>query len=175
MGAESTSPCAQVKHLADLLRNRATNSQWYSSIYEDRRPKIEDIERSDDRKTSRTNLTSLKPAEDFSLSFFSLLFSPSVLSFFLFLFLLSSLLPPLPFFSSFPTGETIKPGAVKRPELDPNRGHPNNRDSETDFTLILQRTCKVGAVNTSTPAERGNAPKKERPTDNNGRRRRREW
>ena len=35
----------QVKHLADL-RSRA-NSQRYSSIYEDRRPKIEDIEISD--------------------------------------------------------------------------------------------------------------------------------
>ena len=31
-------PSAPVKHLADL-RNRA-NSQWYSSIYKDRRPKI---------------------------------------------------------------------------------------------------------------------------------------
>ena len=38
-------PSAPVKHLADL-RNRA-NSQQYSSIYEDQRPKIEDIERSD--------------------------------------------------------------------------------------------------------------------------------
>ena len=52
-------------------------------------------------------------------------------------------------------------GAVKRPELDPNRGHPNNRDSETNFTLLLQRTCKVGAVNTSTHAGRGNPPTKE--------------
>ena len=34
-----------VKYLADL-RSRV-NSQQYSSIYEDRRPKIEDIERSD--------------------------------------------------------------------------------------------------------------------------------
>ena len=69
MGPESTSPWAPVKHLADL-RNTA-NSQQYSSIYEDRRPKIvEDIEKSD--------------------------------------------------------GEIIKPGAVKIPELDPNRGHPNN-------------------------------------------------
>ena len=41
-------PSAPVKHLADL-RNRA-NSQRYSSIYEDRRPKIEDIERSDGKK-----------------------------------------------------------------------------------------------------------------------------
>ena len=77
-----------MKHLADLLRNRA-NSQRYSSIYEDWTPKIvEDTEKSD--------------------------------------------------------SETIKPGAVKRPELDPNRGHPNNQDSETNFTLLLQRTCKVG-------------------------------
>ena len=41
---------APVKHLADL-RNRV-NSQWYSSIYEDRRPKIEDIERSDGKKSA---------------------------------------------------------------------------------------------------------------------------
>ena len=45
---------------------------------------------------------------------------------------------------------------MKRPELDPDRGHPNNQDSETNFTLLLQRTCKVGVVNTSTPAGRGN-------------------
>ena len=38
-------PSAPVKRLADL-RN-TVNSQRYSSIYEDRRPKIEDIERSD--------------------------------------------------------------------------------------------------------------------------------
>ena len=63
---------------------------------------------------------------------------------------------------------------MERPELDPNRGHPNNQDSETNFTLLLQRTCKVGAVNTSTPAGRGNPPTKESPTDNNRRRRRRE-
>ena len=37
-------PSTPVKHLADL-RNRV-NSQWYPSIYEDRKPKIEDIERS---------------------------------------------------------------------------------------------------------------------------------
>ena len=37
--------------LADL-RNRV-NSQWYSSIYEDRRPKIvEDIEKSDSKKSA---------------------------------------------------------------------------------------------------------------------------
>ena len=38
-------PSTPVKYLADL-RSRS-NSQQYSSIYEDRRPKIEDIERSD--------------------------------------------------------------------------------------------------------------------------------
>ena len=43
-------PSAPVKHLVDL-RNRA-NSQRYSSIYEDRRPKIEDIERSDGKKSA---------------------------------------------------------------------------------------------------------------------------
>ena len=42
-------PSAPVKHLADL-RNRS-NSQWYSSIYEDRRQKIEVIERSDVKKS----------------------------------------------------------------------------------------------------------------------------
>ena len=69
MGVESTYPCAQVKNLADLLRNRV-NSQRYPSIYEDQRQKIvEDIEKSD--------------------------------------------------------GKTIKPGAVKTPELEPKRGHPN--------------------------------------------------
>ena len=40
---------APVKRLADL-RKRA-NSQWYSSIYEDRRQKIEVIERSDVKKS----------------------------------------------------------------------------------------------------------------------------
>ena len=43
-------PSAPVKHLADL-RN-IVNSQWYSSIYEDWRPKIEDIERSDGEKSA---------------------------------------------------------------------------------------------------------------------------
>ena len=43
-------PSAPVKRLSDL-RNRM-NSQWYSSIYEDRRPKIEDIERSDGKKSA---------------------------------------------------------------------------------------------------------------------------
>ena len=43
-------PSAPVKYLADL-RNRA-NSQRYSSIYEDRRPKREDLERSDDKKSA---------------------------------------------------------------------------------------------------------------------------
>ena len=43
-------PLAPVKCLADL-RNRA-NSQWYSSIYEDGGPKIEDIERSEGKKSA---------------------------------------------------------------------------------------------------------------------------
>ena len=43
-------PSTPVKHLADL-RSRA-NSQRYSSIYEDWRPKIEDIERSDGKKSA---------------------------------------------------------------------------------------------------------------------------
>ena len=44
VGTESTSPYAQVKHLVDLLRNRA-NSQRYSSMYEDWKPKtVEDID-----------------------------------------------------------------------------------------------------------------------------------
>ena len=43
-------PSTPVKHLADL-RNRV-NSQQYSSIYEDRRPKIEDTERSDGKKSA---------------------------------------------------------------------------------------------------------------------------
>ena len=30
------------------------------------------------------------------------------------------------FFFLIPASETVKPGAVKRPELDPKRGHPNN-------------------------------------------------
>ena len=47
MGAESTSPCTRVNHLADLLRNKA-NIQQYPSIYENRRPKsIEDTEKTD--------------------------------------------------------------------------------------------------------------------------------
>ena len=43
-------PSTPVKHLADL-RSRA-NSQQYSSIYEDQRPKIEDTERSDSKKSA---------------------------------------------------------------------------------------------------------------------------
>ena len=122
------------------------------------------------RKTSTTNLTSLKPAEDFFFFSFLSSFSPEFLlpfcpSFFLFLlpsilylfysfflpslicfilifvkilsypasnlslFLLPSFLsfsipffPPSLFlpppFSLFPTGETIKPGVLKTPELD---------------------------------------------------------
>ena len=45
MGVEPSSVCAQLEHLADLLRNRV-NSQWNPSIYEVWRPKIvEDIEK----------------------------------------------------------------------------------------------------------------------------------
>ena len=43
-------PSTPVKYLADL-RSRA-NSQQYSSTYEDQRPKIEDIERSDGKKSA---------------------------------------------------------------------------------------------------------------------------
>ena len=43
-------PSTPVKYLADL-RSRA-NSQQYSSIYEDWRRKIEDIERSDGKKSA---------------------------------------------------------------------------------------------------------------------------
>ena len=66
MGAESNSPCAQVKHLADLLRNKA-NSQWYSSMYEDWRPKIvEDIEKSDGEiiKPEAVKIPELDPNTD---------------------------------------------------------------------------------------------------------------
>ena len=52
VGAESTSPWERVKHLADPLRNRV-NSQRYSSIYEDCRPKIvEDTEKSHGKKSA---------------------------------------------------------------------------------------------------------------------------
>ena len=54
--------------------------------------------RSTDRKASRTNLTRLKPAEDIFFSFFLSSFPPEFLllfSFFLFLFLLSSIFYPL--------------------------------------------------------------------------------
>ena len=51
VGAEFTSPCTQMKHLANLLRNRVNNQQ-YPSIYEDWRPKIiEDIEKSDSKES----------------------------------------------------------------------------------------------------------------------------
>ena len=49
-------------------------------------------------------------------------------------------------FPAHPTilkSETIKPGTVKRPELDPKRGHPNTWESEINFTLLIQRTCKL--------------------------------
>ena len=44
-------PATPGKYLADL-RSRA-NSQQYSSIYEDQRPKIEDTERSDGKKSAQ--------------------------------------------------------------------------------------------------------------------------
>ena len=43
-------PSTPVKHLADL-RSRV-NSQQYSSLYEDQRPKIENTERSDCKKSA---------------------------------------------------------------------------------------------------------------------------
>ena len=47
VGAESTSLCTWVKHLPNLLKNKA-NSQQHPSIYEDRRTKsIEDTEKTD--------------------------------------------------------------------------------------------------------------------------------
>ena len=50
-GSRAHFPLRPVKHLADL-RSRA-NSQWYSSIYEDWRPKIaEDIVRSDGKQSA---------------------------------------------------------------------------------------------------------------------------
>ena len=43
--AEPSSPCAQLEHLANLLRNRV-NSQWNPSLYEVLRPEIlEDIKK----------------------------------------------------------------------------------------------------------------------------------
>ena len=49
-GSTVNFPSAPVKRLADL-KNRV-NSQWYSSIYEDQRPKIEDIEILDGKKSA---------------------------------------------------------------------------------------------------------------------------
>ena len=49
-GSEVHFPSTPVKHLADLMRR--ANSQRYSSIYEGRRPKIEDIEGSDHKKSA---------------------------------------------------------------------------------------------------------------------------
>ena len=43
-------PSMPVKYLADM--GSRANSQQYSSIYEDQRPKIEDIERSDGKKSA---------------------------------------------------------------------------------------------------------------------------
>ena len=39
VGAEPSSPCAQLEHIADLLRNRV-NSQQNPSLYEVWRPKL---------------------------------------------------------------------------------------------------------------------------------------
>ena len=60
--------------------------------------------RSTDRKTSRTNLTSLKPAEDFFFSFFFFPLSPWIPSSFLsfFLFFIPSSFHPLPFLFLLP-------------------------------------------------------------------------
>ena len=57
-----------VKYLADL-RSRV-NSQQYSSIYEDRRPKIEDIERSDSEtiKPGALKRTELDPVRPINIS-----------------------------------------------------------------------------------------------------------
>ena len=52
MGADSTSPCTRVKHLANVLKN-GENSQQHPSVYEDRRPKtVEDIEKSDGKESA---------------------------------------------------------------------------------------------------------------------------
>ena len=51
MGAESTSPSTWVKHIADLLRNKA-NSQQYPSVYEYRPKSIEDTEKTDGKGTA---------------------------------------------------------------------------------------------------------------------------
>ena len=52
MGADSASPCTRVKHLANLLRNKAS-SQQHASIYEDRRPEsIGDTEKTDGKGTA---------------------------------------------------------------------------------------------------------------------------
>ena len=45
MGEEPSSPCTQLEHLANLLRNRV-DSQWNPSLYEVWRPKsTEDMEK----------------------------------------------------------------------------------------------------------------------------------
>ena len=50
VGAESSSPCAQLEHLADILRN-GVNNQWNLSLYEVWRTKIiEDIEKQTERR-----------------------------------------------------------------------------------------------------------------------------
>ena len=62
MVARSTCPCTQVKHLADLQRNKG-NSQQYPSVYEDRRPKnVEDTEKPDGNGDCFRTISSLGPA-----------------------------------------------------------------------------------------------------------------
>ena len=85
----------------------------------------------------------------FKVIFFS--FNSFFLSFLLFL-LPSSLLPSFAFISLLPSFFFFvfnshrwdnKNWTVKRPELDPKRGHPNSWDRETNFTLLFQKTCKL--------------------------------
>ena len=95
----------------------------------------------------------------FNFNFFNSFYCSFLLSFFIASSFLLSLV-----FSYFPIGETIKPGAMKRPELDRNGGHPKNRDRD-NFQFATPENLKVGTVITSTPAGRGNPPTKKRPTD----------
>ena len=61
VGAESTSLCTWVKHLPNLLRNKA-NSQKHPSIYEDRRPKsTEDTENTEGKGIASGQKRSLGP------------------------------------------------------------------------------------------------------------------
>ena len=89
------------------------------------------------KKTSKTGLASLKPAGGFSFFLFKLILyyfflsTPSsslpffpVLFFFLSLYISSSSLLLLSFL--IPKSEIIKLRTMKRPELDPKRGHLNS-------------------------------------------------